>query len=231
MRSLQIALFIFFLTPVMLISAWSKAADVDLQLVLALDVSSSVNYDEFNLQMLGYVAAFRDPALHQAIAAGPTQKIAIAVTQWAGPLQQKVSVNWTLLSDAASSKAFANKLEYMSRGFPFGGTAIGNALSHSAGLFADSPYQSLRRVIDISGDGRQSHGQKLPGVLQQITASGITVNGLPILNEDAELDFYYMENVIGGAGSFVEIAEDYSVFARAIKRKLAREIRGVWLGS
>ena len=128
------------------------------------------------------------------------------------------------------AEAFADKVEYVARAYDFGGTAISPALSFAKTLFARDATLATRQVIDLSGDGRVSVGSEPTGLRNQIVAAGITINGLPILNEEPELDLYVSESVIGGQGAFVEPAQDYSDFARAIETKLAREIKGVWFG-
>lgn len=201
-----------------------------MQLVLAIDVSSSVNYDEYNLQMRGYAAAFRDPIVVEAIAAGRYGRISVAATHWAGFDEQEVIVDWQIIANAADAENFASQLDAAPRSFPFGGTAIAGALEHAYSLFAQDPNQSSRKVIDISGDGVVSIGPSPESVRDRIVAAGVIINGLPILTDEPALDEYYREKVIGGIGSFVEPASDFEDFARAITEKLAREIRGLWQG-
>lgn len=203
---------------------------VDLQLVLAIDVSSSVNYSEFDLQMRGYVAAFRSPAVKAAIESGYFGRIRVALMQWAGAGQQYLSLDWQDIGSEAEAEAFADKVEYAARAYDFGGTAIAPALKFAKALFARDPVEATRQVIDLSGDGRVSVGASPEAQRSQIVAAGITINGLPILNEEPELDLYFSERVIGGRGAFMEPATDYKDFARAIEIKLAREIKGVWSG-
>jgi hypothetical protein len=203
---------------------------VDLQLVLAIDVSSSVNYVEFGLQMQGYAAAFRDSAVHQAIASGPNGKIAVSITEWAGIAEQQIVIPWTVIASAADAEGLADRIEYLPRSFPYGGTAIHDALRHALALFDNSEHVADRRVIDISGDGKASLGPSPVGMRDRIIAAGVTINGLPILNEEPALDRYYEENVVGGPGAFVEISKDFTDFTRAIAKKLAQEIRGIWYG-
>jgi len=219
-------LFLSMLLP----AADAEAEIVDLQLVLAIDVSSSVNYDEFGLQLRGYLQAFNDPAILAAIKAGPNRKIAVAVIQWAGEGQQQLSIDWSVLSSAEDVQQFSRKIEYMPRAFNSGGTSVAGALSFASTRFSGAPFQPLRRVIDISGDGRSSVGPAPDKIRDKILSAGITINGLPILNEDARLDQYYRDTIIGGLGAFTEIAADFSDFSRAIKSKLAQEIKGVWYG-
>ncbi len=204
---------------------------VDLQLVLAVDVSSSVNYEEYDLQMRGYVAAFRSAEVKDAIRSGAVGRIRVAMMQWAGSDQQALSVNWTEIGSDAEAEAFADRLEYVPRAFDFGGTAITPALRFAVDLLARDGHRGTRQVIDVSGDGRVTLGAEPDKIRDQIVASGITINGLPILNEEPTLNRYYEAHVIGGYGAFVEIAADFTNFAQAIRQKLAREIRGVFYGS
>ncbi len=227
----MLRLLFFAITVWTLLTVPSRAQTADLHLVLAVDASSSINYTEFNLQMRGYAAAFRDPALIAAINSGTHQRIAITMMQWANPGQQRVVVPWMILETAADLSVLAELVETSPRAFPAGGTAIGNALSAASKLFAKAPGRALRQVIDVSGDGERSHGLELGQIRPELQKRGIIVNGLAILNEQPNLDFYYMDQMITGAGAFVEPAADFQDFSRAILRKLVREIRGNWYGS
>lgn len=211
-------------------SGVTEAEEVDLVLVLAIDVSSSVNYDEFGLQMNGYASAFRSEDVHAAILSGPYKKIAIAITQWAGLTEQRTMLNWTILGSKQDAENVAIQIENMPRAFPFGGTAISGALDHAYALLAKAPHTAPRKVIDLSGDGEISLGVPPQISRNRIVAQSVTINGLPILNEFPELDLYYSDYVIGGPGAFVEIAQGYEDFSRAIARKLVREINGKWFG-
>ncbi|MCF8465926.1 MAG: DUF1194 domain-containing protein [Sneathiella sp.] len=208
----------------------SYAIDVDMQLVLAIDVSSSVNWDEYNLQMGGLAAAFRDELVIEAIRASPRGRISIAATQWAGVGQQKTILDWRVIASAEDARAYADSLDLIPRAFPYGGTAIAGALDQAYSLFATDPNVSMRRVIDISGDGVVSTGPSPEAARDRIVARGVVINGLPIVNDEPDLDIYYRERVIGGTGSFTLVAKGYDDFARAMAEKLAREIRGTWQG-
>ncbi len=214
----------------LLFSPKSKAEEVDLLLVLAMDVSSSVNYDEYGLQLNGYAEALRSPEVLKAIESGVHKKIAVLVTQWAGVEEQSVLVDWTVLQTDGQLNALAETIEYSSRVFPYGGTAIAEALSHAHHQFRRSPHTAPRRVIDVSGDGKISIGAALEPVRDRILKTGVVINGLPILNEEQKLDDYYRRKLIGGIGSFVEPAQNFSSFREALTRKLVREIKGVWYG-
>ncbi|PWR19905.1 DUF1194 domain-containing protein [Zavarzinia compransoris] len=201
----------------------ARAETVDVALVLALDSSSSVNRDEFFLQSQGIAAAFADPAVQAAIAGGPNRRIAVAVLEWSSPGRQHLDIGWQVVT-AETAAAFGETLGNSPRYIEGGGTAIGAALGR-AGLVMDNlPFQALRRVIDLSGDGKTSAGPPARLARDALVARGITVNGLAVVNEEADVDSFYAAEVIGGPGAFVEVATDYEDFTRAIKRKLLREL-------
>jgi hypothetical protein len=208
-------------------SAPAGAQPVELELVLGVDTSMSVGAEEFALQMSGYVAAFRHPEVVQAIqAAGAGGGIAITLVQWADSYQQAVSIDWTWVGDRASAAAFADRIAAVERRFLGPGTALSTALNFCLGRFAGSPFRGQRRVVDLSGDGRDNRGPRVTLVRAHALTSGITVNGLAILNEEPFLDRYYERQVIAGADAFVVAAADYRDFADAIVKKLVREIAG-----
>jgi len=208
----------------------ARAANMDMQLVLAIDVSSSVSWDEYNLQMRGVANAFRDEMVIEAIGAGPTGQISVAVTHWAGQGEQQVVVDWRVIASPEEARAFADTLDNTPRAFPYGGTAIAGALAHAHSLFAKDRNVSLHRVIDVSGDGESSIGPPPMAMRDRVVRDGVIINGLPILDEKTDLEQYYRESVIGGDGAFTEPAKGYDDFSRAIAAKLAREIRGTWRG-
>ncbi len=197
---------------------------VDLVLVLALDVSESVNNREFELQKIGLARAFRHAAVVDAIQRGPSKRIAVAAVQWSGYQDQYVSLAWQTVSDAASAAAFAKRLADMPRRYPNDFTHIAGAIEFSSRLIAAAPYLAPRRVIDVSGDGENNVHAPPGGARDAAVRAGVTINGLAILNEFDRLDDYYRRNVIGGPGAFVEVARDYDDFAAAMLRKLLREI-------
>ncbi len=229
MRSLRRAAVILLLAFGLCASAAAdeRTRAVDLQLVLAVDASGSVNTTRFELQKEGYVAAFRHPRVLAAIQSGPAQAIAVTLVQWTGPVQQLQGVTWTRVSDAASAEGFAQKIAQMPRQLFGGGTSISGAIDFAAGLMRESPFQAERRVIDISGDGSNNRGRSVTQARDEAVAAGIGINGLPILALEYDLDRYYQDNVIGGPGAFVIAAKDYDQFADAILRKLVAEIAGV----
>jgi hypothetical protein len=197
---------------------------VDLQLVLAVDVSGSVNQMRFELQRDGYVAAFRHPHVLAAIRSGPAGAIAVTVTQWTGPALQFQVVPWTRISDAASAEDFAAAIERAPRQLFGGGTSISGAIDHAMSLWRGSPFQAPRRVIDVSGDGANNRGRPAAQARDEAVAAGIGINGLPILALEPDLDRYYEQNVIGGPGAFMVVARSYEAFAEAVRRKLIIEI-------
>ncbi|HJU32872.1 MAG TPA: DUF1194 domain-containing protein [Hyphomicrobiaceae bacterium] len=203
---------------------------VDLELVLAVDVSLSMDLDEQRLQRDGYVAAFRDPEVHAAIASGPHGRIAVTYVEWAGPPTQQVVVGWTVIDGAASAGAFADKLQAatISRARM---TSISAALQFSGQLFETSGVRGIRRVIDVSGDGPNNAGVPVAPARDALVARGIVINGLPIMLKLAngffdlpDLDKYYSECVIGGTGAFMIPIKDHSEFRTATRRKLLLEI-------
>ena len=200
---------------------------VDLELLLAVDTSSSVSPEEFDLQMRGLAEAFRHPAVMAAIRATGDLGIAVSLIQWSDSKNQFVAVDWTVISEPEAAQAFAEDIDNSPRFLIGGGTAIGSALQYSLRQFERNAFQGRRQVIDISGDGRTNQGIQPGGIRDQAVAQGITVNGLTILNEDLYVDRYYRYNVIGGTGAFVLTAADYDDFADAILEKLVKEIAGV----
>jgi Protein of unknown function (DUF1194) len=198
--------------------------NVDLQLVLAVDASGSVNDTRFELQKQGYAAAFRNPQVIKAIMSGGEQAIAVTMMQWTGPFMHVQVVPWTLLRDAASAKAFADAIASSQRELFGGGTSISGAIDQSMMLFSYSPYVSARRTIDISGDGANTSGRSITHARDEAVRSGISINGLPILSLDPFLDRYYYNHVIGGPGAFMIPAANYENFADAVVKKLILEI-------
>ena len=205
---------------------------VDLELVLAVDVSLSMDLDEQRLQRDGYVTAFRDGEVQKAITSGPHGRIAVTYMEWAGPSVQNVVVPWSIVDGAATAHAWADKLEAqpISRARM---TSISQGLVFAAQLFESSGVKGIRRVIDVSGDGPNNAGPLVTLVRDQVVAQGIAINGLPILLKKpasffdiADLDVYYRECVIGGAGAFMIPVRERFEFKTATRRKLLLEIAG-----
>jgi Protein of unknown function (DUF1194) len=212
------------------------AADVpvDLELVLAVDISGSVDTVEARLQREGYIAALRHPDVVAAIQNGMLGRIAVAYVEWAGDHYQRTMLEWTVIEDAAGANAFADALLETPLSTAHW-TSLSAAIDYAAPLFRNNGIDGLRRVIDISGDGYNNRGRPVQLARDQAVADGITINGLPIVNDrpnpwggrpPADLDRYYEELVIGGPGAFIVVAEDYTAFASAILSKLLLEIAG-----
>lgn len=199
---------------------------VDLELVLAVDASASVRYQEYSLQMQGLAAAFRDPAVTAAIRAATPGGIAVSLVQWSGVGAQALLVDWAVVDDRTSAAAFADSIDAAPRSVRAGGTALGDAVLFGLAALAANDFQGQRQVIDVSGDGRANAGTAPVLARGQAVAAGVTVNGLAILDEEVDLDSYYADNLIGGPGAFLQTADDSADFARAIKRKLITEISG-----
>jgi hypothetical protein len=198
---------------------------VDLELVLAIDSSGSVDFGEFELQSGGLARAFRDPEVIEAIEGAAPNGIAVSVIQWSGRRQHVVMVDWTRVTGAPSAAALAAKIDAAGRTL-IGETAIADALGFAAGQLASGPFRGARRIIDLSGDGAANAGGDPDPMRDAAVSAGITINGLAILNESPTLDRYYAAHVIGGPDAFVLAARDYRDFAEAIRQKLLKEIRG-----
>ena len=203
----------------------AAAKSVDLALVLAVDVSGSVNNERFELQRRGYAEAFTSREVKDAIAAGEHHAIIVTLVEWSGAGHQRQIVGWTLVEDAASAESFGSAVAESSRAFS-DWTSISAAIDYSVALLAEAPGEATRRVIDISGDGINNNGRSVIEARDAAVDAGITLNGLPILSEYPDLDAYYRDNVIGGPGAFALAASDFTVFGSAILGKLVREIAG-----
>src|SRR5262244_175166 len=197
---------------------------VDLQLVLAVDASGSVDQRRFELQMQGYVAAFHDARVLRAIQSGAAQAIAVTMVQWTGPALQIQVLPWTLINDAATAQAFATAIVATPRRLFSGGTSISGVIDYAVPLMLESPFKGTRRVIDISGDGSNNRGRPAASARDAAVRAGIIINGLPILALEPDLERYFIDHVIGGPGAFVIAAESYETFADAILKKLIREM-------
>ena len=200
--------------------------EVDLQLILAVDVSRSMDAEEQRVQRGGYVAAFRHPDIAQAIEFGPLGRIAVTYFEWAGPLHQSVAVPWTVLANREDAEAFADALAAQPV-LPEAGTSISAALLFAEQIFAVSGVTGFRRAIDVSGDGPNNVGPPLAPVRQRLVATGVVINGLPIevgAGDHSDVAAYYARNVVAGPGAFSIPVEGRSSLADAILRKLVREI-------
>ena len=204
---------------------------VDLQLVLAVDVSRSIDEVEAELQRRGYIEALTSDRVLDAVLGGEHKRIALCYTEWAGTHYQVVVIDWTLIDSPQAARRFADKLAEAPR-TAHSWTAVGAALAHAGARFEKSGFAAKRRVIDISGDGRTNDGPPAEHIRDALVAQGIVVNGLPVMMNrtnfgrppDLTLDKYYEENVIGGPGSFMIVARDFNDFSRAVRTKLVREI-------
>jgi hypothetical protein len=217
-------------------AAPARAAEpVDLLLVLAADVSRSVDQPKFELQRQGYAAAIADPRVLDAIRSGPHQRIAICFVEWSGVGAQKLVVDWTVVGDAASAEQFGSQLLELPRSFA-DRTSISGGIDFAMAQFDRAPYSISRRTIDVSGDGTNNAGRDVTLARDAAVAKGVTINGLVILSErpmpwniehtnpPGGLEAYYRNNVIGGPGAFVIVAQDFRSFGQAIVQKMIAEI-------
>ncbi|MBV8191664.1 MAG: DUF1194 domain-containing protein [Alphaproteobacteria bacterium] len=208
---------------------------VDLVLVLAADVSRSVTEAKFKLQREGAAAAITDPDVVRAISAGPNGRIAVCFLEWATVGMQAVVVEWTVIRDGASARGFSDRLVEAPRSFA-GSTSLSGAIDFSLGQLEHAPFETERRVIDISGDGNNNSGRPVTDARDEALAKGVTINALVILTPPGEsfrpehtnpaggLEKYFQDNVIGGPGAFTVVAESHESFGRALTKKLVREI-------
>jgi hypothetical protein len=214
----------------------ARAAEaVDLLLVLAADVSRSVDQPKFQLQRDGYAAAITDPRVMNAIMSGATRRIAVCFVEWSGAGAQKVVIDWTLLDGPDAARKFSDALVEAPRSFA-DRTSISGAIDFSMEMLARAPFEAPRRTIDVSGDGTHNSGRGLLAAREDALAKGVTINGLVILSErplpwnpehtnpPGGLARYFQDNVIGGPGAFVIVAENFQSFGQALISKLVAEI-------
>jgi hypothetical protein len=216
-------------------SARADEGRVDVLLVLAADVSRSVDEREFKLQREGFAAALVDPRVVKVIASGPTGRIAVAFVEWASEFEQRVVVDWFLVAGEKDAKALSQRILAAPRSF-WGRTSISSAIEFSLSLMDRSPFQSERRVIDISGDGTNNSGTDVTIARDAALTKGITINGLVILSDEplptnpththppGGLKAYYERHVIGGPGAFVVEAQGFESFGQSLIQKLIKEI-------
>jgi hypothetical protein len=217
-------------------SSAQQEVAVDVELVLAVDISGSVDSVEAEQQRQGYVSALADPAVARAIRSTFTGRVAMTYVEWAGAEMQEVVVPWTMLEDEASAAGFAAAIaEAPTRRAMW--TSISGAIDFAVPLFDGNGFAGDRRVIDVSGDGVNNRGRSVTQARDEAVAKGIVINGLPILNDrpqpmgmptpmEVALDRYYAESVIGGPGSFIVPALGFGEFRDAILQKLILEIAG-----
>jgi hypothetical protein len=210
-----------------------SAPSVDIELILAVDVSYSMDMDELAIQREGYAQAIVSKEFLQALKTGPTGKISITYFEWAASSDQKIIIPWRVIDGPETADAVANEImktpiRRASR------TSISGAINFAMPLFDEDPYRGLRRVIDISGDGPNNNGTPVTGARDAALEKGIIINGLPIMVKEPSystmdidnLDFYYEDCVIGGPGSFVVSIKDRDKFKEAIRTKLLLEVAG-----
>jgi Ca-activated chloride channel homolog len=195
---------------------------VELAIVLAVDGSASVTYEEFGLIAGGIAHAFRDPTVSTALIG----RSVLSLLLWSGTGQQDVVVDWTRISTDADLQAFSGEVENMPRTVKAGTTAIGEALLASLTLLAHVPVVPKRNIVNVVGDGRSNDGVSPAPIRDRMAAADITINGLCILHEEPDLLASYTDEVIGGPGAFVVTCKAYQDFTEAMRQKLTREIKG-----
>jgi Protein of unknown function (DUF1194) len=227
--------FLVALTVMIGSSAVRAAEEVDLLLVLSSDVSRSIDAPKFKLQRDGYAAAIVNPRVLQAIRSGALGKIAVSFVEWSGVGAQKIVIDWTVIRDEATAKDFSAQVIEAPRAFA-DRTSISGGIDFAMAQLARAPFQSNRHAIDVSGDGTNNSGRDVTDARDEALAKGVTINGLVILSErpmswnadhtnpPGGLDNYYRNNVIGGPGAFVMVAENFNSFGQAILNKLIAEI-------
>ncbi len=218
--------------------AASAPVAVDAAIVLAADVSRSIDDEEFALERRGYGDALRSQQLLDAISTGPHGAIALSYIEWAGEGEERVVVDWAVIRNQNDARAFVAAMNAAPRSF-IGRTAIGAAIDFSFALFAESAIETSRRVIDVSGDGTSNQGRLVTEARDAAVGAGAVINGLAIFNRKAAatggylamhtnppggLAQYYRENVVGGSGAFVVQIDDFRTFGDAMMRKLVDEI-------
>ena len=216
-------------------AAASAAEDVDLLLVLAVDVSRSIDATKFQLQREGYAAAVADSHVLEAIRTGRTGRIGLTFVEWSGVGAQKVVIDWSTIGDADSAKGFGDRILEAPRSFA-DRTSISGAIEFAMGQLDKAPYEAARRTIDVSGDGTNNAGRDVAMLRDEAVAKGITINGLVILSDNpmswnpdhtnppGGLANYYRNNVVGGPSAFVMVAENFNSFGQAIIKKMIAEV-------
>ena len=204
----------------------AKAPLVDLALVLAIDVSYSVDPDEYQVQMRGTGQAFRAPEVLQAVAHGPRKQIAVCAFLWSDPVTKTVLMPWQILRDEGDATAVSRLFFQAARGPEKGTTATGSALLFGQSLLDVAP-SALRHVIDISTDGTCNEGPPAPLIRDQLVAKGTIINGLAITKDLPYLKTYMETDVAGGRNSFVIEANDFNAYGQTLRQKLFREIMNV----
>jgi Ca-activated chloride channel homolog len=198
----------------------------DLALIIALDSSASVTFDEFNLIAGDCAAALRDAEVVAGLTGGPRGASLCALLLWSGSAEQEISVDWMRVDSAETAEQFAKGVDETPR-FGLGGlTAIGSALLVCERMFSQVPGAVARQVIDVAGDGRANDGPDPAPIRDRLVAAGVTINGLCVLHEEPDLVESYRREVIGGPGAFAVQCQDYDGFAEAMRQKLRQEVAG-----
>jgi hypothetical protein len=213
----------------------ARAEDVDVALVLVTDVSRSIDDSEFKLEKDGYTTAFNNPRVLEAIKGGPLGRIAVAYVEFASNFEVKTVLDWTIISDDKSARAFTDRLAAEPRSF-WGRTSISAGIDQAVQLLAETGVEATRHVIDVCGDGTNNAGREVSDARDDALKAGVTINGLTIINDHpvswtfahvqppGGLPNYYRDNVTGGPGSFVLEIHDFATFGDAMTRKLVNEI-------
>jgi hypothetical protein len=235
MRTIRMFLALLVLSAVFAPLSAGAAEDVDLLLVLAVDVSRSIDAAKFQLQREGYAAAVADPRVLEAIKSGRTGRIGLTFVEWSGVGAQKVVIDWMTIGDTESAKGFGDRLLEAPRSFA-DRTSISSAIEFAMGQLDKAPFKSARSTIDVSGDGTNNAGRDVALQRDDAVAKGITINGLVILSDNpmswnpdhtnppGGLANYYKTNVVGGPNAFVMVAENFNSFGQAIVKKMIAEV-------
>lgn len=234
LRTLRAASLVLALLPAgAALAAPDERVPVDVELVLAVDISYSMDFDELALQRDGYVLGITSPQFVEAVAKGPHGRIAVTYVEWAGASEQRIVIPWQVIDGPAAAENFAQQLKDapLRRAYR---TSISGAIKFSAALFGTT-YKGIRRVIDVSGDGTNNQGELVEPVRDEAVKKGITINGLPVMLKAPvgsmidipELDVYYEDCVIGGPGAFIVPVRERPQFADAIRNKLILEVAGL----
>lgn len=209
--------------------------EVDMALVMAIDISGSVDPDEARLQRQGYVEAFSDPVIIKAILGGNHGRISVAYFEWSDSYVQKLLIDWTLLDSEAAIRDFTARLARAPISIARR-TSISGAIRYAIPLFGRAPFDTDRKVLDISGDGSNNDGGLVTDLRHDALKERIVINGLPIMNDrpnpygfpsENDLDRYYLHCVVGGPRSFVEVAVNFEDFPRAVRKKLLQEVADI----
>ena len=227
----------FIVAFVFVLSGWNVQAKelVDLLLVLAADVSRSIDADKFELQREGYAAAFSDSRVINVITSGRQGRIAVCFVEWSDANSQRLVIDWTLIKDLVSGRQFGDQLHEIPRAFA-SSTSVSGGIDFALAQFARAPFDAKRRTIDVSGDGTNNSGRDVRLARDEAVAAGVTINGLVILTDERfslgpehtnppdGIEKYYRDDVIGGPGAFVLVAKNFNSFDSLLIKKLIAEI-------